>query len=293
MAEDDPLEYYASPGPMTDLAPVADALDGTPTDPTAITTMVQGLLRHPFLTGLYGVDMPADHTEDVQIRGAAAMVERLLELDDRPLTEPREPDARFYGNCRHFSTLTTALLRRAGIPARARCGFGGAFQAGKWVDHWVVEHWHGGRWVRLDAQIDTTQRAAMGIEFDPADLPSGAFLDAGTAWLRCRAGIDDPETFGILDMWGAWFIRGNLARDLAALNKVEMLPWDDWGELATDQPPTRGDQYVDEVAELATSGDLVAIRHRYQNDPGLTVPTRVVAAFTSTGPREVDVVELV
>jgi hypothetical protein len=286
------LTYYATPGPMTDLSRVGDALDAVPTDPSGIVSMVQGLLTHPFLTGLYGFDMPDDHVGDVQIRGAAAMIDRLLELDGGPLTEARDPGHRFYGNCRHFSTLTTALLRRAGRPARARCGFGGYFEAGKWVDHWIVEHWDGERWVTLDPQIDATQRAAMAITADPTDLPPGMFLTAGEAWLRCQAGRADPDTFGILDMWGTWFIRGNVARDLASLNKVEMLPWDQWGELANDQEPAGGDAYVTEVAALATSDDLDAIRHRYEIDPGLRVPSRVVAGFTPVGPVEVDVVEL-
>ena len=44
-----------------------------------------------------------------------------------------------------------ALLRRQGIPARARVGFARYFGDG-WVDHWITERWDG-RWVRDDAQI--------------------------------------------------------------------------------------------------------------------------------------------
>ena len=116
----------------------------------------------------------------------------------------------------HVATSAT-LLRRAGVPSRARCGFAGYFEPGEWVDHSVVEHWDGDRWVMLDPQVD-----------DSADLPSGLFLPAGEAWLRCQAGQEIGEHFGILNMWGQWFIKGNIARDLAALNKVEMLPWDGW-----------------------------------------------------------------
>ena len=127
----------------------------------------------------------------------------------------------------HVATSAT-LLRRAGPPSRARCGFAGYFEPGKWVDHSVVEHWDGDRWVMLDPQVDDFQRGLIGLVDDPADLPSGLFLPAGEAWLRCQAGQEIGEHFGILDMWGRWFIKGNIARDLAALNKVEMLPWDGW-----------------------------------------------------------------
>ena len=30
-------------------------------------------------------------------------------------------------------------------------------------------------------------------------------------------------------MWGDWYIRGNLALDVASLQKVELLPWEPFG----------------------------------------------------------------
>jgi hypothetical protein len=248
---------------------------------------------HVFWAEAYGVDVPAERRHEVQTRPAAGMIERILELDPRPLIEARPPRCRFLGNCRHFSTMTVALLRRAGIPSRARCGFAGYFEPGKWVDHWVVEHWDGARWVMLDAQIDALQREATRIAGDPADLPPGLFLPAGEAWQRCRAGREDGDRFGILDMWGQWFIEGNIARDLAALNKVEMLPWDGWGDLAGPDPAPGGETYVDEVAALTVSGDHGAIRRRYETDDGLRVPARVMSFVAPGGPAEVDVPELV
>jgi hypothetical protein len=93
-------------------------------------------------------------------------------------------------------------------------------------------------------------------------------------------------------MWGQWFIEGNIARDLAALNKVEMLPWDGWGNLAQMGSTPGGDTYVDEVAALTISHDHQAIWRRYQHDDGLRVPSRVTAFYTPSGPTEVDVPEL-
>ena len=216
-----------------------------------------------------------------------------MEIAPGPLVERREPDRRFAGNCRHFSVLTVALLRRAGVPSRARCGFAGYFEAGKWVDHWVVEYWDGGRWVTLDSQIDDLQRRLTGLADDPADLPAGRFLPAGDAWLRCQAGEENGDRFGILDMWGQWFIKANIGRDLAALNKVEMLPWDGWGRLMGEGASDRDDAYVDEIASLTISGEHAAIRSRYQSDDDLQVPTRVVSFFTAAGPVEVEVAEWV
>ena len=278
---------------MTDLARVESALAGAPTDANGIIELVQGVMVHPFLVGLYGIELSAERSDDVQTRSAADIVERMLDIDPRPLTYGREPDMRFAGNCRHFSVLTVALLRRAGVPCRARCGFGGYFEAGRWVDHWVVERWDDDRWVMLDAQIDVRQRAAMHIDFDTTDMPPGMFLNAAEAWQHCRSGDEDGQRFGILDMWGEWFIAGNVGRDFAALNKVEMLPWDGWGDLSSEGKPPGGDAEVDDVAAVVVRDDFDEVRQRYDSDAGLRVPTRVVAFATPTGPREVEVSDVI
>ena len=287
----DATDYYAQPGVMTDLGGRAGGLDGVPPDPRGVAGVVQGLVLPIAWADRYGVDVTAPREAELQIRSAGRMVDRLLAIDPRPLPEPRQPARRLVGNCRHVATLAVALLRRARTPARARCGFARYVEAGRWVERWVVEHHDGDRWRVLDAQVDALQREAMGLADDPADLPAGQFLPAGEAWLRGRSGDDDSDRFGIRDMWGRWFIEGNIARDLAALNKVEMLPWDDWGALAGTGPVPGGDAFVDEVAALTVSGDHEAIRRRYETDERLRVPPRV---FNMAGGRvvAVDVPEL-
>jgi len=210
-------------------------------------------------------------------------------MDSSPLVDGRPAQSRFIGNCRHFSTLTVALLRRAGVPSRARCSFANYFEQGKWVDHWVVQFWGNGRWVMLDAQMDQLQRSAVRLEFEPADLPVGYFLNAGEAWIQCQSSAVDGDRFGILDMWGKWFIKGNVVRDLAALNKVEMLPWDGRGAIAgtTECDPA----LVDEVAALTVSGNVADFRRRYEADGALRVPSRVTS-FAANGPVDEEIPEL-
>lgn len=266
---------------MTDLTRHDDALAVAPTDPVDLARLVQGLLIHPMWASAYDVHDAGQRQVELQARGAAAILDGVLARDRRALTEPREPAARFLGNCRDFTTLTVALLRRAGTPARARCGFAGYFEAGRWVDHWIVEHWNGDRWVALDAQLDDLQREVTGLT-DAADLAPGRFLPAGEAWQRSQTGEFDPDTFGILDMWGGWFIAGNVGRDLAALNKVEMLPWDDWGAMAVDEDSGSADDLVDEISALLVSADVPAIRARYAGDATLQVG-REVMSLTPTG----------
>jgi transglutaminase-like putative cysteine protease len=208
------------------------------------------------------------------------MTEHILGLNPAPLAVERSVEQRMVGNCRYFSTLSCALLRRVGIPARARCGFAGYFESGRYVDHWVTEYWDGAecRWVRIDAQLDALQRAVIKPAFDTEDQPPGPFLPGGDAWQQCRRGEADPETFGILDMWGLWFVQANVVRDLAALNKMELLPWDVWGRMAfREDPDPETVSLTDTVADAVAAGDLSATRRVYE-DVDLRVPDTVFDA---------------
>jgi hypothetical protein len=93
-------------------------------------------------------------------------------------------------------------------------------------------------------------------------------------------------------MWGQWFIEGNVVRDLAALNKVEMLPWDGWGIMGAEKSASPGDDFYAEVSALSVSGDFQAIRRRYESDAALRVPRRITS-WQRSGPTEVDVPEIV
>ena len=170
------------------------------------------------------------------------------------MTNRALPD-RMVGVCRHYAVLHTALLRRQGTPARARVGFARYFGDG-WVDHWITERWDG-RWVRDDAQIGSVVQSALSLDFDPADQPPGEFLTGAEAWLRCRAGDADPQEFGIFDLRGLWFVRGNLVLDLAALNKVELLPWDSWDPRGPEWDPSDAElEAVDDLARAVIADDL-------------------------------------
>ena len=276
------LEYYAAPGPMTDLAGVpANAFDGLPTDPVGLCRAVPGLIVHEMWANAYGFDVPEDRLTDLQARSAVEMTDVIRRLDARPLSAARPVEERMVGNCRHFSTLSCALLRRAGIPARARCGFGMYFEPGKYVDHWVTEYWKETeqRWVRIDAQLDDVQRAAIVAEFDTEDLPPGPFLPAGEAWEQCRTGRADPDTFGIFEFWGLWFVQANVVRELAALNKMELLPWDVWGAMTLqEEPDAAATSLTDTVAGVIAGGDVDAIRTVYEDSDDLRVPDKVFDA---------------
>lgn len=277
------LAYYAAPGIMTGIGPHADLLAGLPSDAPGLVRVVQGVLLHVFWTKAYGIEsLPPERQSDINRRSLSEMLARARALDPRPLVEARPVERKLVGNCRHFSTLLAGLFRHQGIPARARCGFGTYFTPDRtephYEDHWVAEYWDAAaeRWVMVDAQLDATQREALRIDFDPLDMPPGRFVTGGEAWQMIRTGGANPDHFGIFDMHGVDFVKGNLLRDLAALSKVETLPWDGWGlGMKYSGRFTQANlDLLDRAAALIMAGDAAFEERQalYAGTPDLCVP---------------------
>jgi Transglutaminase-like superfamily len=192
---------------------------------------------------------------------------------------------RLIGICRHFTVLLVGMLRAQGVPARARCGFGAYFNPGSFEDHWVCECWNSSeqRWVLVDAQIDALQQTKLKVDFNLFNVPRDKFLIAGDVWARCRMGEADPSTFGIFDMRGFWFIASNLMRDFAALNNMEMLPWDVWGAMTLPDEPLETDRRAlfDQISRLTRAPDVAftELRRLYDGDDRLRVPAMVFNAL--------------
>ena len=245
-----------SPIDMSNAGAKAALLDGLPRDVGGLARIVQGVLIHEHVAPAYGVTLSAEQHAQAHIRSVEKMLDCIARQDSRPLPQTRPPAERVVGVCRHFTLLHVAMLRRQGVAARARCGFGAYFEKGKFIDHWVTEYWNESeqRWVLVDAQLDQRQRELFAIAFDPLDVPREQFLVAGDAWQLCRSGKADAGAFGILDMHGLWFIAGNVIRDVAALNNHEMLPWDVWGAM-TQNDAELDLAFIDQLAALSHAPD--------------------------------------
>ena len=275
--------FYVVPATMTSAGRYASLFDPLPRDVAALAAVAQGLLIHEHIAQAYGVTLTDEDRATVHIRPAEQLLERIIARDDRPLATGRAVADRVAGNCRHFTVLMVAMLRAQGTPARARCGFGAYFVDGLFEDHWVCEYWHAGqeRWMLVDAQIDEKQRGMFRIDFDLTDVPRDRFLVAGDAWARCRVGAADPRAFGLstLNEAGYWWIAGNLMRDVAALDNIELLPWDCWG--ATPKPEEQIDDdrnaLYDRLAALThdPEADFAELRRLCREDDRVRVPSAV------------------
>lgn len=274
--DEEVLAFYATPGRFTTLGDDAFVADGI----GRVVDVVQGLLIYDVVAQpFYGVELEPEQAEAIHERDAARLLAVARALDARPLGEERPPGSRVGARCHTFSKLTVALLRAAGVPARARCGFGAYFRPGWYEDHWVAEYWNAAasRWQMVDAQLDATWRKMLNFDGDPSEITATEFVTAGTAWQAWRRGDLDAARCGLsgIDEHGAHWIAGNLRLDFASLNKVEMLPWDVWG--AHWEPGGRPTDaqlaFFDGVAELTADVDrrFRDVRERYDTDEQLRV----------------------
>ncbi|MFC2083070.1 transglutaminase domain-containing protein [Candidatus Bipolaricaulota bacterium] len=273
--------FYATPGLMTDFREARLLVEGLPDTVRGLCETIQGWFLHMFWTRAYEYDPQARQARDLRVRDAKSLVCLLNERDASPLTEPREFTNRIVTECRAHSVMLAALLIRAGIPARARCGFAHYFwppEENKWEDHWVTEYWSHpeARWLFADAQLDTTHKRHLKLDFDPCDVPRDQFMPATKIWKLCRKGKMDAQLFSYEQFAGLTLIRWNLIRDVAALNRIETLGWDHWGGMFPLEDAELSPEemaFYDRVAELSlTDETLPELRELYRSDLRLRVP---------------------
>ena len=154
--------------------------------------------------------------------------------------------------------------------------------------------------LELESNTKQRERVKQIKQFNPHDLKKDEFITAGQAWKLCRQGLVDPMKFGIdctirpewkIDsLHGLWFVRGQLLRDFAALNKVEIVPylvrickgvnWKSWNLLdKNDEEVTEEElELLDLIAKLTCNPDdnMEKIWELYSNNRLLSVPNEII-----------------
>jgi hypothetical protein len=293
----DMLSYYTAQTAVTDPGPMTFWLMGLPSDLAGLRRVARQLVVHYRGGNLAENGITDDRLPEIHTRYAAAMLQRLYELDDRPIVEPRPTPTRIVGCCRDFTLLFLTLARHQGIPARVRVGLATYFVSGYALDHEIAEVWdaEAGRWRLIDVQLtDEHTDPNDGFTFDAMDVPRDRFLVGGTAWLACRNGEADPERFvvdpnlDIPETRGWRQIRHDLLNDLVRLNRQELLLWDTWAPSEVVALSPDQERLIDEVARLTAepATSWTAIRAIYDDNPWLQVPAVVTREDPLGGPSQ-------
>ncbi|MEU6350190.1 transglutaminase-like domain-containing protein [Streptomyces sp. NPDC047072] len=290
------LAFHAVQSTFSDPGALAGMYAGLPRDPARLARVVRDLMIHRGEGALFDHTHPEDRLHhDAETRYIDDILRIVVDRNPAPLTQLRAPGDRFVGICRDFALLHCSLLRHVGVPARIRSGFADYFSAGGFHgDHVVTEYWDEERgWLLADAQLaDPSITANWPVDFDFMDVPRDRFLVAGEAWRAIREGGADEKRFGLHPpeegpFFGERFVAGNIRLDLAALNKVETLLWDVWGE-DDGEPGTplsdRARVVFDRVAPVV-SGEvsMEAVRRVFAEEEGLRTPRTVTSYATFLG----------
>lgn len=306
------LNYYSKPITITDLTNYKVFTEWLSNDIRVIFQTVQGLLIHGAWLRFYEVEH--EFTYNVYVED---LLKKTQSINNQSLAIPRSPEERIVVSCREFAVLFCAILRAKNIPSRVRCGFSTYLaKEGYYEDHWICEYWKNDRWIKVDSQIDPFQQSSLTnwalkddtssdkykdlIEsLNPLNLSSDHFITAGKAWLQCRnEGLDsnrfgiygDSKEFGLKTLYGLWFIRGNLLRDFAGLNKVETVPflnrlenklsWQSWELLAKKDEDINEEELklLDQIAYITMNPDKYfdEIKHIYNTYQKTQVPHEIL-----------------
>lgn len=309
------LNYYKKFGEITNLDNFKDFTDWLSPDVRMIFQITQGLILHDFWPERYGLKTKDIPKRNYKITYMEEILNYVLKADSKSLAIPRSPEKRIARDCRDFATLFCAFLQSKNIPARARCGFAVYLaNPGFYEDHWVCEYWNGKRWIMVDPQIDPFQQCTIQnwaktqkkidpklkkllLNFNPLDVKPGKdFITAGQAWnmvknnnkIASKFGVGaDPKKYKLKSLYGLWFIRGNLLRDFASLNKFETEPflnkvqngkneWQDWRLVSVKDNELSSEDWelLDKIATFSTNPDLhfKEIRNTFRTNVDLQVP---------------------
>jgi hypothetical protein len=291
MTPSDTLQHYARHDALTHPAGLAPLYDALPAGAPALCGVMSGLIVHTSWADKYGI--PPGTPLPRETKPVAGRLAEIQQCFAGPLAMERAPAQRPVGTCRDFALLLCSALRHRRIPARVRCGFATYFAGGGYQDHWICEYWlcDQRRWAMADAQIDPLQRDHLGITFDTADLPAGAYLPAIAAWQLVRSGRAAAEAFGHADTRGLWFLSVDLHRDILALANRHMSAWDTWRSAGAESRQLAGDDIAacDRVAAIAAaavaSGDIRALETLARSNQTPPWQSRPNASNGSTGAR--------
>lgn len=266
--------YYKAHSIITDPGSFAMFYEALPDGVPEIVKAVQGLIIHYEWAKECGIVLTEEQKTHKCLYKVSDMLHKIYEMCNKPITDKRSISEMLFGSCRDFAVSLCSILRFKGISSRVRSGYARYLSQDKLVSHYICEYLDNKnmKWVQVDAQLDDAQKAALGVHFDTLNIPGEQFMTASAAWLLARTGKLRADTDFEPGM-NRWIIRGNLIRDLAAVNKFELRHRHCWGLILKPEEKLTQEDYdlLDNAAYLVSNNKPELFKF-YQDNDLLKVP---------------------
>ncbi len=296
----DELDFYIEQSKYSAPGKYSNLFDNLPESIIEISKIVHNLIVHQEDTKeFYGFKVPSDKKLQPNTRYVEKILEIIINCNNQLLSVVRKPKERFIGTCRDFALLTCSILRHQNIPARVRCGFADYFHHDWFSDHWVCEYFDkkNKKWKLVDSELGKEEVRKYQIDFDTIDIPRNKFIVAGKAWLLALENKINSDLLGVKDIGvkGFWFIKADVIRDLAALNKIELLAWD-YTDFIDDPFKNINERSKEEITLInniafTTSKDKIdfdKVFQIYNSNKNLQISNKV-RSYSPKGPIDVNI----
>lgn len=277
------LEFYRSNSPFTDPGKYTHFYGDLPNKIESLCKVIHGVIIHrDYTKKLYKFESTKNQKSEADTRYIEKILAKIIDKDNSLLTKKRSPQKRFFGTCRDFSTLLVSFLRHQGIPSRLRYGFATYFKKGWYEDHVLCEYWNSDKkaWMLVDPELGDAEIKLNNIDFDSTNVPKDKFLVSGMAWKLIREEGVDGNLFGVppINIKGTWFVFASVLRDLFALNKIELLPWDHTEFTnrrfsSISELPSENNRLIDRISEMTVDveNNFEELVSQLKKTPDLTV----------------------
>lgn len=268
---DNDLFYYRSYGVFDNPHEQSHLFCALASSPEGIASQIQQCCVHPWDFVIAKKTIPLDRGHERHLRRVPAMLEAMVRLENKGLHEARGLHARLMVSCRSYALLIMSILKRQGVPSRCRYGFNALLFEHFCHDQVMVEYWDmdESKWCRLDPRTSRATINHLGIhQLNPAKLPTTILPLAAEAWLACRSDRMPWTHFGSglnKSRYGMRVLRDAMIQDLAMVNQIEPLMWDQWGAMLNPMDNTQLARF-DELAEILSWGDRSTWIEWYQQD---------------------------
>lgn len=299
------LNYYTEASQISSVEGYEKYLEEIPDRIELIIQIIQGLLIHDSWLEIYGTNEINENIPNTSLLTVRDIFNTIVNIDKKSFLIPRGIEKRAIVCCRDFSLVLCSILRFKKIPCRLRVGFASYLAPPNlFEDHWVCEYWNSKekKWKRIDPQVDLFQHKMirewtkhydnleykeMIYDFDNLNLKNCDFYSAGRIWNKVRNKETDAKQYGLCfdpDSFGIDFIKANLLRDFACLNKEEprinylknTALWDKWHLSNKPIKKMTSDELnlINDIAELTLQNEIKVniINDFYLKNENIQIP---------------------